>query len=129
MQARDGAQLYRPKLAALFATFNCSHLYLDVGSNIGVQIRKLFEPHKYLDAPVEKVFERSFGEPPRCNVCAIGMEPNPRHAGRLSELEAKLQRQGAPVAMLNMAAGTYNGETEFWMPSKPNKFNDCTLKY
>ena len=31
----------------LFAAFDCSSVYLDVGSNIGVQIRKLYEPHKY----------------------------------------------------------------------------------
>lgn len=26
---------------------NCTGAYIDVGSNIGVQIRKLYEPHKY----------------------------------------------------------------------------------
>ena len=25
----------------------CWHVYLDVGSNIGVQVRKLFEPERY----------------------------------------------------------------------------------
>ena len=34
----------------------CYHVYLDVGSNIGVQIRKLFEPEKYADAHIHKIF-------------------------------------------------------------------------
>ena len=31
----------------LFAEHRCTHAYLDVGTNIGVQLRKLFEPSKY----------------------------------------------------------------------------------
>ena len=30
----------------LFAEYKCHNVYLDVGSNVGVQIRKLFEPEK-----------------------------------------------------------------------------------
>ena len=54
----------------------CQHAYLDVGSNRGVQIRKLFEPWRYPSATVQPVYERLFGVD-RCRVCAIGMEPNP----------------------------------------------------
>ena len=39
----------------------CYHVYLDVGSNIGVQIRKLFEPEKYPDAYVHSIFNSQFG--------------------------------------------------------------------
>ena len=39
------------KLAVFFAAHNCSHLYLDVDTNISVQIRKLFEPLKYPGSP------------------------------------------------------------------------------
>ncbi len=41
----------------------CWHVYLDVvdvGSNIGVQVRKLFEPHLYPGAPVLYVYESWF---------------------------------------------------------------------
>lgn len=30
----------------------CRHVYIDVGSNMGVQIRKLFEPERYPKAEV-----------------------------------------------------------------------------
>ena len=70
------------RIASLVASHRCEHIYLDVGTNIGVQIRKLFEPHKYLGAPVYTLFDVSFGAAAsgkRCRVCAIGVEPNPRH--------------------------------------------------
>ena len=35
----------------------CYHVYLDVGSNIGVQVRKLYEPRKYPDAYVHEIFD------------------------------------------------------------------------
>ena len=73
-------------IARLITTHQCEHVYLDVGSNIGVQIRKLFEPQKYPGAAVHQLFESSFGAASggsRCRVCAIGFEPNPRHRTRL----------------------------------------------
>ena len=39
----------------------CHHVYLDVGSNIGVQIRKLFEPEKFPNAGIHSFFQKSFG--------------------------------------------------------------------
>ena len=43
----------------------CYHVYLDVGSNVGVQPRKLYEPHLFLDPvpPVNAVFDSLFGTP------------------------------------------------------------------
>ena len=40
---------------------NCYHVYLDVGTNLGIQIRKLFEPEKYPEAKVLPFFESTFG--------------------------------------------------------------------
>ena len=40
----------------------CYHVYLDVGSNIGVQVRKLFQPAEYPGAAAIKVFQEAFGE-------------------------------------------------------------------
>ena len=41
----------------------CYHVYLDVGSNIGVQIRKLFEPENYPNATVLQIFNENFSHP------------------------------------------------------------------
>lgn len=40
---------------------NCYHVYLDVGSNVGIQVRKLYEPHLYKGAAVLKLFDQHFG--------------------------------------------------------------------
>lgn len=131
----------------LLLTSRCSKAYLDVGSNIGVQIRKLYEPSKYagkdphmqalaakfdlLDEPTEKerragvvkgqafwnttspilpIFDDFFGKAPRCQVCAIGVEPNPKHTLRLMQLQKDLRKAGAPVLWLvERAAGISNG--------------------
>ena len=60
----------------------CRFVYLDVGTNIGVQIRKLFEPELYPNAKIHKIFEQYFGDKKqriRSGVCAVGFEPNPNH--------------------------------------------------
>jgi len=63
----------------------CRLLYLDVGTNRGVQIRKLFEPHLYPGAPVLKVFDEMFGlnRSTMKDLCAVGWEPNIHHASFL----------------------------------------------
>ncbi len=40
----------------------CYHVYLDVGSNVGVQVRKLYEPELYPQAAVKPVFDEAFGK-------------------------------------------------------------------
>lgn len=74
----------------------CYHVYLDVGSNVGVQVRKLFEPHFYPHAPFLDVFEKEFGpvEERKKNVCAVGFEPNPHHTKKLSDIEKSYQECG-----------------------------------
>jgi hypothetical protein len=79
-----------------FGTVNeldgCYHIYLDVGSNVGIQVRKLFEPKLYPNANVLSVFETYFG-PADDNgnrqetVCAVGFEPNARHTPALQDIE------------------------------------------
>ena len=64
----------------------CRFVYLDVGTNIGVQIRKLFEPELYPNAKIHKIFDRYFGDMKqriRSGVCAVGFEPNPNHTSYL----------------------------------------------
>jgi len=72
----------------------CSKIYLDMGSNIGVQVRKLFEPEHYSGAGVLPIFDRFFGPPAerrrpsnQSGICALGFEANPRWVGRLQLVE------------------------------------------
>ena len=95
----------------LLAEYNCTSVYFDAGSNIGVQIRKLYEPGWYLDRPdkalngrafLQTLYKRSqarimslqdeaFGQAPRCHVCSIGFEPNPKHQPRLQHFQQRLR--------------------------------------
>ena len=98
---------------ALFASGRCQHAYLDVGTNLGVQLRKLFEPERYRGAPVLRVFHEAFGPPPWCRVCALGAEPNPLHRSRLDELERAYRGAGVPLKVLRLAAGTSHSAVPF----------------
>jgi len=41
---------------------DCRYIYLDVGSNRGIQVRKIFEPDKYPNAAVLPVYREVFGK-------------------------------------------------------------------
>ena len=93
----------------------CKYFYLDVGSNIGVQIRKLYEPRRYPAAPVLSIFDSEFGED-RSKVCAIGIEMNPSHSRRLRALEEHYTRKcGYTVKIFReTAAATHDGFVDFY---------------
>ena len=102
----------------------CYHVYLDVGSNIGMQVRKLFEPEKYPDAKVHSIFNKNFGpiedrrkaykETGRV-VCAVGFEPNYRHSQYLKELERRYDSCGwRATFMTQSAVSDHNGTTKFY---------------
>ena len=59
--AREEAQI-----DALFSKYHCRSVYLDVGTSIGTQIRKLYEPELFPGAYVLPHFNRQFGRGLRC---------------------------------------------------------------
>jgi FkbM family methyltransferase len=93
---------------------------LDVGSNKGVQIRKIFEPELYPDSLVLPIFTKAFGTPTeRCQpatdtgICVLGLEPNPQHQDRLKQIAAAYQNYGWRVHFYFMAASTKDGQVSF----------------
>jgi len=79
----------------------CTKVFLDVGSNRGTHIRKLFEPQKYPGCPYRRVFDQAFG--PAANrslpssltgICAFGFEANPRWAPTLGGIQQAYAQQG-----------------------------------
>ena len=102
---------------ALFLNSSCSHVYLDLGTNRAVQIRKLYQPHLYPNATVLPRFDQLFGSAPRCHVCAIGFEPNPHHSKTLDGVEKSLQAAGAPVLIFRAAASDADSIAKFAVPS------------
>jgi hypothetical protein len=41
----------------------CYHVYLDVGSNVGIQVRKLYQPELFPRSKIFKTYDQLFGEP------------------------------------------------------------------
>ena len=100
----------------------CYHVYLDVGSNIGVQVRKLYEPRKYPDAYVHEIFDSYFGpiedrenEDNPETVCAVGFEPNPHHKKYLERVESSYNKCGWRVKFFTeTAVSDTNGGSHFY---------------
>ena len=84
----------QPILAA-----GCKHLFLDVGSNIGVHTRFLYEPDLYrprhpYDDVMDSIFGRERLENDRRDLCSIGFEPNPLHRQRHQDLANAYAKMG-----------------------------------
>jgi len=96
----------------------CRHVYLDMGSNQGIQIRKLYEPQLFPGAPILPIFYKYFG--PQASrlragtVCAVGWEPNPAHIPVLARLEEAYNRCGWKVKIhTQTGVGAHQVETHF----------------
>ena len=68
----------------------CYHVFIDVGANIGVHTRFLFEPSKYPESKSAVAhFENVFGaERDNRDICSFAFEPNPAHKARHLELQS-----------------------------------------
>ncbi len=89
----------------------CYHVYLDVGSNVGIQVRKLFEPDLYKGAAILGVFDSYFGprNPTQTEtVCAVGFEPNPKHSASLKAIEAAHKACGWRSAFYTEVAASHD---------------------
>jgi len=110
---------------------SCNAIYLDVGTNIGVQIRKLFEGHKYPKAEILPFFEEHFGHmefrakpSAETGLCAIGFEPNPDHRARLTHLEEYFVKNGWNVRIYPFAVSDKNGQHVFSIHTHPEYQDD-----
>jgi hypothetical protein len=98
----------------------CKHLYIDLGTNIGIQQRKLYEPEYFPDSPSLPYFDRMFGNESkdgkiRSDVCSIGFEPGPIHTQRLIQLQDAYQKAGYPmVVFTSTAAWTQDSTMTFY---------------
>ena len=66
----------------------CYHVYIDLGTNVGIQIRKLYEPKLYPEAKLHEIFETYFkrNQTSMTHICTVGFEPNPSHEETLKKL-------------------------------------------
>ena len=100
----------------------CFYVYIDLGSNIGVQIRKLFEPELYPEAKVHPIFYSNFGSIGErrdtknpLSICAVGFEPNPSHTKHLKEIETSYNECGFQVMFFTeTAVSNRDGNAAFY---------------
>ena len=109
----------------------CEHFYVDMGTNIGIQLRKLYEPEYYPGAEVIPYFDSFYGSEKVNNrtrpyVCAIGFEPNHLHFERLILLQTKYRQAGYPmVVFLGTAIWIENKKLTFFQKPEANaKWNE-----
>ena len=101
----------------------CNSVYMDLGSNIGVQVKKLYEPEKYplvsqkykrqKQMEVEQLYIEAFGTQSSHknsteSVCALGFEPNPKHYRKLKHLEKAYDAKGWRVHFFPYAVSDEN---------------------
>jgi len=94
---------------------DCSQgIYLDVGTNVAVQIRKLYEPKQFPGANVIPVFDKFFGHN-RKKVCAVGFEPNSAHTAYLQTANAYFKQYSLPVHVFTgVAVSSHRGNATFF---------------
>ena len=93
----------------------CFHVFLDVGANIGVHGRFLFEPKKYPKARIAKsIFDGEFGaDRDNRNICSFEFEPNPVHRQKLEAKSSAYQEMGWRYEYIQAAAGDFDGYMDF----------------
>jgi len=88
------------------------------------QVRKLYQPHLFANAPFLTIFDRFFGEEldERPVVCAIGFEPNPRHAQLLEAIESAYEKCGWKVKFFTKTAASHSyGLATFYTDEEETK--------
>ena len=100
---------------SLRMTDGCYSVYVDMGTNRGVQLRKLYEPDLFPRASILPMFEKYFGplEFRRKSTCALGFEPNPRHRKELSPLQKCYNARGWRTRVIEAGCGTEDGTAVF----------------
>ena len=89
----------------------CVNIFLDLGSNVGVQVRKFFEPKKYTSqvSQIMEVFAERFGRDRRGPTnCVFSFEPNPKHTPQLQRIETVYRALGYRHLHFPMAVSSEN---------------------
>lgn len=109
-----------------FDLMDCKGLYIDIGTNIGNQIRKLYEPEKYVGAASIKTFSNVYRGIPLQSICSIGFEANPVHDEWLQKLEKNLRCHSFMVKIYNSTAVMHrDGYVPFYRDDQaPERFHE-----
>lgn len=117
-----------PEFEIPFNVSACRYLYLDLGTNQGRQLRKLYYGIARR-AKWSKLFAMFFHRSPswrRRHVCAIGAEPDPNHTPALVELQADLIRRNISAHILRNPIWVNNDVLTFHSIYDPNNTHDAS---
>lgn len=94
----------------------CRYVYLDVGTNMGMHVRFLYEAEKYPKNKFGKeMFDRFFMKNRhRSDICAFGFEPNAIHVPRLDKLTTYLEKKGMNATFFNGAVSNVTSTTTLY---------------
>lgn len=94
----------------------CFHVYLDVGANIGVHTRFLYEPELYPNTKSAiSTFNKQFGASrDNQDFCSFGFEPNPAHRERHEKLIAHFKARGWRYHYIGAAVSDSVGNITFY---------------
>merc|ERR1719238_1904420 len=104
----------------------CRSIFLDVGSNQGVQVRKFYEAEKYPAALMLDSLDTIFGLPAErrapaseSGLCVLGFEPNPDHYDKLQAIEDAYQAKGWHAHFYRVAVWKSEGTMSFQVDGDP----------
>jgi len=103
-----------PEASLAARLHGCPSIFLDVGANIGMHARFLFEPHLYPNSSYISIFDRYFGST-RDGVCAVEIEPNPAQNPRLQALAASYATRNWRVFNAAVGASSERGTLPFYV--------------
>ena len=94
----------------------CYHVFMDVGANIGVHGRFLYEPHKYPIAKTSReIFDREFGaKRDNRDFCVFAFEPNPRHHPKIQAKADAYQAMGWRYQLVPVGVGDEDSVLAFY---------------
>lgn len=94
----------------------CYNVFIDVGANIGVHTRFLYEPEKYPRTKAAAAhFAQHFGlDRDNRDYCSFAFEPNPTHKERHLEIQAAYERMGWHYYPIFAGAGDADGNMTFY---------------
>lgn len=93
-------------LLGLAVAAPCKRYYVDIGTNTGSQVHKLYNAS--CGGLVQGIFSKHFGDDRR-DVCTIGIEPNPKHSRTLDAVERHYVSSGIHVRFIKAAADVEDG--------------------
>ena len=110
---------------------NCKDVYIDLGCNSGVQIRKLYE-HSRFDLNIStmlQLFDTHFGVGVnRKSVCSFCFEPNPLHRLKLQEMEAVYATHDIRFTHFEYAVSTKNTTLKLFRQNNHYDFAALLIK-